>query len=197
MLAKMPAQRRRHPRFTLEQYLEFELEHAEKFEYVDGAIVAMAGADPRHNVVVVNVVAALHARFAARCRVMASDQRVATADGLHTYPDALVVCGKMLLTQYKGTGTLHNPSLLVEVLSPSTRDYDLGEKLERYQTIPSLRDLLFIEPKGTEVRHVRRTAEGWETRRFLALTDTIDFAGVTLPLATIYADVPEEEEGEG
>jgi Uma2 family endonuclease len=98
----------------------------------------------------------------------------------------------MLLTQYKGTGTLHNPSLLVEVLSPSTRDYDLGDKLERYQTIPTLRDVLLIDPKLPDVRHVRRTAEGWETRRFLALSDTIDLAEVILPLATIYADVPED-----
>lgn len=187
----MPAPRRHHW-FSLEQYLEFELAHAEKFEYTDGAIVAMAGASPQHNLVAGNTLAALHARFAGRCRVFGSDQRVATADGLRTYPDALVVCGKMELTYYKGTATLHNPAILVEVLSPSTRDYDLGEKLERYQTIPALRDVLLIEPGSTDVRHVRRTAEGWETRRFLDSSAVIDIAGVMLPVEALYLDVPEE-----
>ncbi|MES2644047.1 MAG: Uma2 family endonuclease [Myxococcota bacterium] len=188
----MPIRRRPHHLFSLEQYLEFELDHVEKFEYVDGAIVLMAASSTRHNLVTANTTVALHSCFAGRCRVLGSDQRVATADGLHTYPDALVVCATMLLTTYKGTGTLHNPSLLVEVLSPSTRDYDLGEKLERYQTIPTLRDVLLIDLRLPDVRHVRRTAQGWETRRFLALSDTIDLAEVTLPLATIYADVPED-----
>ncbi len=182
---------RRHHRFTIEQYLEWELDHPEKFEFADGAILAMSGASPRHNVVAGNIFAALHAHFAGRCRVMGSDQRVATSDGLHTYPDAVVVCGKMELTTYKGTATLHNPGALVEVLSTSTRDYDLGEKLERYQTIPSLQHVLLAEPDTADVRHVRRTAEGWETRRFRSLDDAIDVMGLLLPLATIYADAGE------
>ncbi|MDP2308110.1 MAG: Uma2 family endonuclease [Pseudomonadota bacterium] len=190
----MPASRRHH-RFSLEQYLEFEFDHVEKFEFVDGEIVAMAGASPQHNVVVSNITAALHGLFAGRGRVLGSQQRIATADGLHTYPDVLVVCGKMVLVQYKSTHTLHFPSMLVEVLSPSTRDYDLGEKLERYQTIPTLQDVLLIEADRPDVRHVRRTAEGWETRRFRAIEDVIDLAGVTLPLAVIYADVPEADLG--
>lgn len=184
----MPAPRRHHW-FTLEEYLDFELAHAERFEYVDGAIVAMAKGSPRHNIVVANTIAALHARLAGPCRVMGSDQRVATADGLRTYPDAVVVCGKLELSEHRGTGTLHNPSLLVEVLSPSTRDYDLGEKLERYQTLPSLRDVLLIDPDGPDVRHVRRTAEGWETRRYQAPDAILDLAGVSLPLAALYLGV--------
>lgn len=181
-----------HHWFSLEEYLDFELSHAEKFEYVDGAIVAMAGGSPRHNVVAANAVAALHARFAGRCRVMGSDQRGATADGLRTYPDAVVVCGAMELSEHKGTGTLHNPCLLVEVLSPSTRDYDLGEKLERYQTIPALRDVLLVEPDHVDIRHVRRTAEGWETRRFTSADATVDLGDVALPVAALYVGVDEE-----
>lgn len=186
----MPATRRHH-RFSLQDYLEWELDHREKFEYVDGAIVAMSGASPAHNVVAGNAFALLHAHFLGRSRVLGSDQRVATADGLHTYPDAVVVCGKMELTTYKGTGTLHNPCLLVEVLSPSTRDYDLGDKLERYQTIPALRDVLLIDSERPDVRHVRRTAEGWETRRFRDLDAVVDIGDLTVPLAAIYRDVPD------
>lgn len=183
---------RRHHRFTLEQYLEWELDHIEKFEFAEGAILAMAGSSPRHNVVAGNTFAALHGHFAGRCRVLGSDQRVATGDGLYTYPDGVVVCGKMEITQYKGTGTLHNPGLLVEVLSPSTREYDLGEKLDRYQTIHALQHVLIIEPESTDVRHVRRTAEGWETRRFRSLEEVIDVMGMNLTLAGIYAEVADE-----
>jgi Uma2 family endonuclease len=185
----MPAPRRHHW-FSLDEYLEYELAHDEKFEYADGAIVAMAGASPAHNIVAANTVAALHARFAGRCLVMGADQRVATADGLRTYPDALVVCGPMELSQYKGTATLHNPCLLVEVLSPSTRDYDLGEKLERYQTIPALTDVLLIETDRRDVRHVRRTLEGWETRRFTGEQDVIELVGVSVPVEAVYVGLP-------
>jgi Uma2 family endonuclease len=183
---------RRRRRFDLEQYYEWELDHpGEKYEYVDGLIVAMSGASPRHNMVAGNAFALLHAHFLGRCRVLGSDQRVATLDGLHTYPDAVVACGKMELTTYKGTGTLHNPYLLVEVLSPSTREYDLGEKLERYQTIHALRDVLLIDSEATEVHHVRRTADGWETRRFHDLADVVDIGELRLALADIYRDLPE------
>lgn len=183
---------RRHHRFSLEQYLEWEVTHPEKFEYADGAIVAMSGGSPAHNVVAGNAFALLHAHFLGRCHVMGSDQRVATADGLHTYPDAVVVCGTLDLTTFRGTGTVHDPCLLVEVLSPSTRDYDLGEKQERYQTITALRDVLLIDSATPDVRHVRRTAEGWEIRRFRALADVVDIGELALPLAAIYRDVPDE-----
>ena len=176
----------RHHRFTLQQYLELDLHAEGKFEYCDGAILAMAGGSLRHNVVAGNVLAALHSRLSGQCRAIGSDQRVATGDGLHTYPDALVVCGEPELSKFQGTDTLHNPTLLVEVLSPSTREYDLGEKTEHYQTIPSLRDILLVEPDHPDVRHLRRTAEGWETRRFTEGEVDLLWGPVRLPVAEIY-----------
>lgn len=182
---------RRTPRFTVAEYLDFELEHSERFEYMDGLILAMAGAQPRHNAITVNVISSLHQRLRGRCRVMGADQRIATADGVYTYPDASVVCGPLELSTHKGTGTVHNPCVLVEVLSPSTRDYDLGDKLEAYKSIPALRHVLLIETAEPYVRHVRRTAEGWETLEIRALTDVVDLMGVALPLSELYEDLPE------
>lgn len=188
----------RHHRCSLEQYYEIELQNETKFEYFQGAILAMAGGTVNHNIVAVNAVSALHTRYSPRCRVFASDQRVATADGLHTYPDGAVVCGEAQLSSYKGTETVHNPVVILEVLSKSTREYDLGEKLEHYQTIPSLRDILLVEPDVVDVRHVRRTAEGWETLRFRSIADVVRLSvnEVELPLAAIYAGAaikPEED----
>lgn len=139
-----------------------------------------------------NILNTLYGHYSGRCRVMGSDQRVATPSGLHTYPDGLVVCGPMELTRYKGTATLHNPRLLLEVLSASTRAYDLGEKRQQYETIPSLRDILLVEPLEPDVRHVRRTEAGWELRRFRHPDDVVDIDGLQLPLTAIYRDVPEE-----
>ena len=181
----------RHHRFSLEEYLDFELDHEEKYEFADGAILAMAGAGLRHNAVAMNVLAALHGRLAGRCVTLGSDQRVATPDGLHIYPDGLVVCGPMEASRYKGTATLHNPAVLVEVLSPSTRDYDLGEKLERYQAIPSLRHVLLLETDRPEVLHVRREAEGWSSERLVTLDDVIRLLDVEIGLADVYRDLPE------
>ena len=123
--------------------------------------------------------------------MMGADQRIATGDGVYTYPDASVVCGPLELSSHKGTGTVHNPCVLVEVLSPSTRDYDLGDKLESYKSIPALRHVLLIEAEEPHVRHVRRTAEGWETLEIRALSEVVEFMGVALPLSEIYEDLPE------
>lgn len=179
---------RHHHRCTLDDYFELELVNERKFEFFDGAILAMAGASIRHNDVAMNVAAILHGRQPTGCRTRGSDQRIATGDGLYTYPDVSVVCGTPIVSRYKGTETIHNPSVLVEVLSKSTREYDLGEKLDHYQTTPTLRDVLLVEPETVDVRHVRRTDAGWETRRFHTLEDVVQLAcgEVVLRISEIY-----------
>jgi Uma2 family endonuclease len=113
--------------------------------------------------------------------------RIATGNGVHTYPDISVACGKLDVSSYKGTDTLKNPKLLVEVLSPSTRTYDLGEKREHYMTTSSLDEILYVESERVEVQYVRRTEAGWETRRFDALESTVDLAcGVSITLSEMY-----------
>lgn len=180
---------RRRPRFTVEEYLEFELDHAGRFEYVDGLILAMSGAKPRHGAIAVNITGALHQRLRGRCRVLGSDQRIATGEGVYTYADVVVTCGPLQTTSFKGTATLHNPSLIVEVLSPSTREYDLGDKLDSYKTIPTLRHVLLIESDSEHVHHVRRTERGWET---IELTSgAVELMETSIPLAEIYEDLPE------
>jgi Uma2 family endonuclease len=79
------------------------------------------------------------------CRVFGSDQRIATPDGLYTYPDAVVFCGPIELMGGRPPSAT-NPRALVEVLSDSTRDYDRGEKLDRYRAIPSLVEVLLVDP---------------------------------------------------
>lgn len=174
--------------FTLEAYLELEARSEQKFEFCDWAILAMTGGSLRHNEIAVNILVALRSRFPGACRTLGSDQRIATGDGVYTYPDASVVCGEPQLSRHQGTETLHNPVLLVEVLSPSTLDYDLGEKLEHYQTIPTLAEVLLVDADGVDVRHVSRSATGWEIRRVTSLEAALDLRGVAaaLPLVEVY-----------
>jgi Uma2 family endonuclease len=108
-------------------YLERERLSAIKHEYTQGEVFAMTGASPEHNLIVMNIGASLHGQLKQRpCRVYSSDQRLQLNDG-YVYPDITVVCGK---PEFVDGDNLRNPTLIVEVLSPSTADYDLGEGME-------------------------------------------------------------------
>jgi Uma2 family endonuclease len=107
------------------------------------------------------------------------------AGRLYTYADGSVFCGDM---QLEAGQTATNPVLLVEVLSPSTQDYDRGEKLDRYRSIPSLRHVLLIEQATVDVEHWFRTPEGWRRRVHTDVNDSIhlDAFGIDLPLRDLY-----------
>lgn len=130
----------------------------------------MAGATFEHNEVVANVVAELRAALrATACRVCASDLRVKIPrTGLYTYPDASVVCEHPQFEDDK-LDTLLNPRLLVEVLSPSTEDYDRGTKFTNYRSIPSLRDYVLVSSDQPLVEyHTRRDDGSWVLREIRA-----------------------------
>lgn len=119
----MPSQPK--PYTTPEQYLALERTAASKSEYLRGEVFAMAGASPTHVLIVANIVVALHGQLRRRlCTVYATDLRLKVdASGLYTYPDVVVVCGEPRFDDDE-RDTLVNPTLIVEVLSESTQDYD-------------------------------------------------------------------------
>lgn len=115
-----------------------------RHEFLDGEIVAMAGGTVLHAALSAGVLATLHAQLGGRCRAYSSDLRVrAPATGLATYPDVTIVCGP-IETDPDDKDTVTNPSVVVEVLSASTMDYDLGEKFESYRQIPSLKTVIYV-----------------------------------------------------
>ncbi len=160
----MSAVAARQMHWTEEQYLAFENESATKHEFYDGEVYAMAGAKPVHNLICGNAIAALHGLLKGRpCGVFTSDQRIhiAAPGGKlkYTYPDAGVLCGKGHYAPKDPDGemSLMNPVLLVEVLSPSTKDYDRGEKLAHYKSISTLMEVLHIWTERRLVeQHVRQ-----------------------------------------
>ena len=120
----------RHPErhYSVDEYFAVEASSPIKHEYCTGEIFAMAGASVAHNDITANLVGALRLSLRGTgCRAFANDLRVLTPGGLYTYPDAVVICGRIELTPVR-PDTVTNPVLLAEVLSEATRDYDRGEK---------------------------------------------------------------------
>jgi Uma2 family endonuclease len=174
-----------------EEYLAFELAAETKHEYHDGRVYAMAGASPRHNRIVANLIVHLGVRLrGGGCRIYPSDLRLRVeATGLYTYPDVTVVCGA---PAFGPGGTLLNPTLLIEVLSPTTERYDRGRKAEHYRTIESLWEYVLIGQDHHRVERYARTGERqWTLTEAIGPEDTIALGaiGCVLSLSDVYEDI--------
>ncbi len=182
-----------HPKtfLTPEQYLEIERQAEFKSEYYQGEMFAMAGAREGHNLIAGNVFAAFHQQFRSRpCRVYPSGMRV-NATGLLTYPDVVAVCGEPRFLDER-RDTLLNPTLLVEVLSPSTEAYDRGRKSEHYRSIESLQEYLLISADRIRVDLYTRQADGrWLLTSSDRLEDSLNLEsiGCRLGIADVYEKV--------
>jgi Uma2 family endonuclease len=180
-------------RLTPEEYLTLEREAEYKSEYFAGEVFSMAGASARHALIVTNVVRELSTQLKRRpCNVYSTDLRVrVSATGLYTYPDIVVVCGTPQWADDQ-QDTLLNPTLLVEVLSESTKDYDRGGKFEHYRTLDSLTEYLLVAQDKVHVEHfVRQPDHRWILSETNNLSDTItlEAIGCTLDLAEVYDKV--------
>jgi len=174
--------------YTVDEYFVVEAMSPVRNEYFDGEILAMAGGSPNHNRIARNVLLSLEPKLRdGRCESLGSDTRILTASGLYTYPDAVVICGPIILSGE----TVTNPTVLVEVLSPSTQAYDRGEKFELYRSIPTFRDYLLIEQGAIDVEHRRREGDRWLSERKTSLEDVIRLGSieVDLRIADLYARV--------
>jgi Uma2 family endonuclease len=154
-----PVQRHRTP----QEYLALERQAQDKSEYFNGEVFAMSGASRKHNLICVNLAATLHLQLQQRpCEVYAGDMRVKVSrTGLYTYPDVVVVCGE---PQFEDTAldTLLNPTLIIEVLSASTEDYDRGRKFEHYRTLISLQEYVLVAQDTLHLTYyVRQSDDTW------------------------------------
>ena len=183
----------RSPLLTPEEYLAFERESVVKHEYVAGALLAMAGASRRHSLIQSAMITSLNNRLTARpCDVHPSDMRVKVSSvGIYLYPDITVVCGTSELEDTV-QDTLLNPTVIIEILSPSTANYDRGLKFHRYQLIPSLRDYLLIAQDRPLVEHYAREDDGrWSPSTYADMDGTIPLPNIacSFPLAEIYRQI--------
>lgn len=185
-------------KYTPDEYLALERQAEYRSEYVDGEIFAMAGASGRHNRICLNIAGALDDQVGgASCRVYAIEMKVRVSSRRYYYPDVVATCGQ---AEFEDTvaDTVLNPTLVVEVLSKSTQDYDRGEKAQFYRALPSLRELLFVAQDEHRVEHyVRKTEREWSLVEYIGLDEVIPLPalGCQLPLRDIYRriDIDVEE----
>ncbi len=178
------------PRINEDEYIASERASERKHELINGVVVAMAGASPRHNAIVGNIVRALGNALAnERCLVFPSDMRVhASATGLYTYPDVSVACDDLRFHPKFGD-TLLNPRVIFEVLSESTEAYDRGAKFAHYQSIASLEEYVLVSQHEAKIEHYRRLDTGqWilTTYKGEAAVASLPALGCDLPLAEVY-----------
>ena len=169
---------------TPEEYLAFERKATTKHEYVNGHIVAMSGASREHNLITGDIFGGLYIQLMEReCEAYASEMRVKIPEtASYTYPDVVVVCDEPRFED-DVFDTLLNPTVIVEVLSPSTEAYDRGEKFEHYRQIPSLKEYVIVSQDRVRVEHyLRQGGTQW-------LLTELDAPEDVLPLISIACDL--------
>ena len=176
---------------TPKEYLAFERKEAYKNEYVNGQVVAMASASFTHNFITVNTACQLYNQLIEReCETYISKMRVKVSKTeSYFYPDIVVVCSE-LLAEDDAFDTLLNPTVIVEVLSPSTAAYDRGEKFEHYKHIASLKEYLLISQDAVRVEHALCPGRELQTE-FVELEDVLHLPSIEceLRLQDIYRRV--------
>lgn len=149
---------------SYDEYLRM-LERSEfKLEYCAGVIRPIAGGTITHAALGAAAARVLGIALGSGCRVFSSDLKVRIeASDLSTFPDVTIVCGPYTPSPID-PHAVTNPSLLVEVTSRSTEDYDRGDKLSHYKQLPSLRAVLFVSHRSRRITIVERTERGWAER---------------------------------
>ncbi len=163
-----------------------------KHEWFRGEVFAMAGGTLNHATIAANITTAARTTLRGRrCTALGGEMRVKIeANGLHTYPDALIYCPPSRF-EGRGDNTLLTPTVIFEVLSPSTQEYDRGDKFQFYALIDTLTDYVLVEAERVSIEHFRRTDEGWLLRSYGRRDEVLRFPDleIELPLGEIYEDL--------
>ncbi len=164
----------------------------EKHEYFRGEVFAMTGASENHNIIVGSTFAALYTQLRKRpCQIYPSDMRVKIPfTGLYTYPDISIICGT---PEFEDNilDTLLNPTVIIEVLSSSTEQYDRGKKFQHYRTIESLHDYILIAQDSYRIEHFGRQGRQWILTDAKGLDASVTLPSIecSLPLSEVYEKV--------
>jgi Uma2 family endonuclease len=178
-------------RLTVEEYLQYEKAADGKHEYYRGEVFAMAGAGPRHNKIFSNVFIAIGTQLKGKpCQPYGSDLRMHIPENmLFTYPDISIICGELIPSD-TDEETATQPTVLIEILSPGTRDYDRGGKFKLYRDIPTLREYILIDSESISIEAFRiNTNSHWELEEYKLKSETfrIPCLELSVALEEIYA----------
>jgi Uma2 family endonuclease len=175
------------------EYLAFERESQERHEYYRGEIYLMSGASFKHNIIEDNIRGALHLFLKGKkCRSFGSNLRIhIPKNTLYTYPDVLIVCDSPKFVDGE-FDTLLNPSVLIEILSASTGNYDRAAKFDLYREIETLKEYILIDSKSVHCVHYEKNADStWTLSETKNLADSITITTIELQLklSDIYSGV--------
>lgn len=183
---------------SAEEYLALERQAETKSEYINGEIYAMAGASREHNYIAGDLFGELRSQLRGRnCKLFMSDMRVRVRPtGLYTYPDVVVVCGRPRFDDSQ-VDVLLNPTVIFEVLSPSTEAYDRGAKFAHYRYLDSLKEYILVAQDRMQVDHFARVGHQWLLTAYSRPEEILQLPALecAIPLAEIYAQVELPEEG--
>lgn len=181
------------PAMTAEEYLRWEDRQEQRYEFVDGEIMKVEAATINHSRILMTITGEIKSFLKGKkCEVLPNTLRVfAKSRKSYFYPDATIFCDEPESIE-ESNETYPNPSVILEVLSPSTIDYDMGRKMFFYMQIESLKEYIVIHSKTMEVRTGRRLADNsWKFDLFTAPSDqlTIETIGFAIKVSEIYSGV--------
>ena len=178
-------------RFTFRDYVQVDESSEARHEYLDGLILGMAGGTPEHARIAAAIVGSLGQQLTGkRCAVFSEALRVrSVTTGFAGYPDVTVVCGA-LQRDPENANTVTNPAVVVEVQSPSTAEYDAGEKLSHYRAIASIEHVVLVAHDAQRIDVWSREAAGEFTLRSYGPSDAaaLPAIGCALDVGEIYRD---------
>lgn len=191
---KMIAVKDKFPKLTPEEYFVWEEKQLLRHEYLNGEIYAMGGGTQNHGRIASNIIFLVKGHLrGGGCQVGNSDCRVnilETKD--YVYPDVSVTCEDSDRT---ATQAIQYPCLIVEVLSPSTANYDRGDKFRLYRRNPSLQDYVLVDAEKIAIDLYRKNDRGnWEIFNYQS-GDNIELRSINLsfPIESVYEDIVFEE----
>jgi Uma2 family endonuclease len=162
-----------------------------KAEFFDGEIFDMTGGTRNHTRIGTNFIVAVGKRLeGSNCEIAGPDLRIELAAGSkYAYPDASITCGEELFS-LDNQQTLRNPLVIIEVLSPSTSDFDRGGKRIYYMAMPSVQAYILIEQSAPEIEvFVRESATDWRSRQISGLDATLELYSLSVPVAIPLAEI--------
>ncbi len=179
-----------------EEYLATERAAQQKHQYFKGEVLAMSGASIAHNGIFHNVYGQLFNHLKGKdCKPYGSDLRIHIPENsLFTYPDISIICGPPVITD-EVADTVTNPTIIIEILSKSTADYDRGGKFSLYRSIPSLKEYILIDSTQISVEvFTKQDNQHWLLTEYKQMNETllIQTIGLSLSLGQIYEDIPQE-----
>jgi Uma2 family endonuclease len=168
---------------SIEEYLAFERQSNVKHEYYRGEVFAMSGAGNVHNIIFSNLFGDIAYKLKGKpCRPYGSDMRVHIPENtLFTYPDISVFCKNI---QMLDDDNAIGPTVIFEILSPSTRNYDRGGKFKLYRDIPSLKEYILIDTDSVSIEAFRVNSSGhWELEEYKDLNQTLILPSINVSIA--------------